>query len=285
MEYGEEDYGGAHFNFHLSSYYKGNYRGVADGHYWKDRLNVASTTYAYPNGHYIYPAVNQADYQLMRARPLPRWATRKLACRPSAISPGGRERHSPMNAHCAARGAMAHYLGLVNSEHETDLHPALLCLEFDCTQEPAQDTRRQWPEQHDGTFNHHYMGYSLFRFTDMATSPSSKEDYGHYVVNSGTTQDYINAQTEPVHSGYTSRRIRRTSGTNTIPSQRSWPAAIGLGPSTNGVPTTPRTSYHYGVTSARACCSATAAAARHYRRSRRRSASTSGSTSGWTPNR
>ena len=42
-----------------------------------------------------------------------------------------REHYKPMNMHFTARDALAHYIGLMESDYETDKYPQLLCLRVD----------------------------------------------------------------------------------------------------------------------------------------------------------
>ena len=186
-----------HVDYHLRSYYIGNYRGVAEGDYWRSRLETITVTQLLPDGDYIYIVVNDADYQRMVK------VTRDGKEAITSLLPD-RTNYKPCNWHFTARDALCHYLGLRESNYEADLFPHLLAIKLDYKQLLLEDSKRDYDDRKFGTFNRHYMEHSMYSFEHYLKCFLADHDYDHYRVTIGTKENYVRSMEHPVYFDYTS---------------------------------------------------------------------------------
>ena len=169
-----------HRPHHLNVHYRGNYRGEAEGKWFSRKLTMVSTTVHAPEGDYLYMAVSDYDYRRMLGA-----VTILSAIDETMIVtiPHKRQNYSPLNIHFCMRDAMTHYMYLLEDRYETDMNPHVLCLKLDYKALLREDVARDPQDRHYGTFNRHYMEYSMFALRDITMTLSPHVDYDHYMLD------------------------------------------------------------------------------------------------------
>ena len=102
------------------------------------------------------------------------------------------------------RDALAHYIGLMQSNYEYDENPHVICIKTDYRTTLQEDSLLERDERKFGTFNRHYMEYSMYKFENYDCQFSRAKDYDHYKLQLPSKADYAKTMAEPVYFDYTS---------------------------------------------------------------------------------
>ena len=102
---------------------------------------------------------------------------------------------------------MAHYIGLMQSHYEQDDYPHVICIKTNYRAQLQEDSLLDPADRKFGTFNRHYMEYSMYCFDDRKVELFATEDYDHFKIRlDGRTAKttFLASLAEPAYYDYTS---------------------------------------------------------------------------------